>query len=65
MQADLDVHQQCVDHLIDDKEWFIQKAIGWSLRTIAYKQPEWVLSFVEDRPNMSKFAKKEALRRLQ
>jgi 3-methyladenine DNA glycosylase AlkD len=64
MQADLEVHQQCVDHLIDDKEWFIQKAIGWSLRTIGYKQPEWVLSFVEDRPNMSKFAKKEALRRI-
>ena len=63
-QADLQVYLQCVDALLEDSEWFIQKAIGWSLRECGKKEAEWVLSVVEQRPKMSKLARKEALRNL-
>jgi 3-methyladenine DNA glycosylase AlkD len=33
-------------HCAHEKEFFIAKAIGWSLREYAYTDPDWVLSFV-------------------
>ena len=61
---DFQTHQTIVYHLIPDNEWFIQKAIGWSLREIGKKHPEYVLAFCDDRPEMSNFARKEATRNL-
>lgn len=44
-----------------DKEFFIQKAIGWSLRQYAKYQPELVLEFVEQE-ELQGLAKREALK---
>ena len=43
------------------KEFFIQKAIGWSLRQYARSDPEWVLNFVDNHPLMH-LSKREALK---
>ncbi len=44
-----------------DKEFFIQKAIGWSLRQYAKFQPELVKEFVEQE-NLQGLARREALK---
>jgi 3-methyladenine DNA glycosylase AlkD len=46
-----------------NKEFFIQKAIGWSLRQYARTDPEWVLNFVDRHPLMP-LSKREALKHL-
>lgn len=48
---------------LDSKEFFIQKAIGWALRSYSKYNPEWVISFVENNP-LAALSKREALKRL-
>lgn len=53
-----------LEHILltkDDKQFFIQKAIGWALRQISTKHPELVRSFVETHA-ITGLAKREALR---
>jgi len=45
------------------KEFFIQKAIGWSLRQYARTDPAWVLNFVKHQTLMP-LSKREALKHL-
>lgn len=45
------------------KEFFIQKAIGWSLREYAKTDSKWVINFVEEN-GISGLAKREALKHL-
>jgi 3-methyladenine DNA glycosylase AlkD len=49
---------------IQDKEFFIRKAIGWALREYAKVNPNAVLKFVEDHPELSGLSKREALKHL-
>ena len=47
--------------MVDDHEWFIQKAIGWWLRELSKHNPERVWTFLEDyRARMKPFAVREA-----
>lgn len=48
---------------LHDKEFFIQKAIGWSLREYAKTDPQWVLSFVSDK-KVTGLALREATKHL-
>jgi 3-methyladenine DNA glycosylase AlkD len=51
--------------LADDPDWFIQKAIGWWLRTLSAHHPDRVRSFMAEHGlHMKAFARKEALRHL-
>jgi len=51
--------------MMEEKEFFIRKAIGWVLRDIAWREPEEVFRFVvENRPRMSGVTLREAIRRL-
>jgi len=51
--------------MMEEKEFFIRKAIGWVLREIARRDPEEVFRFVaENRPRMSGVTLREATRRL-
>ena len=47
----------------DSKEFFIQKAIGWSLRQAARSYPDWVLEFVGEH-TLPALSKREALKHL-
>ena len=48
-------------HCAGSKEFFIQKAIGWSLREYAKTDPDWVLQFVQKHP-LAALSKREALK---
>lgn len=48
---------------LEDREFFIRKAIGWSLREYAKTAPEWVAAFVAAHAaTMSPLSRREALR---
>jgi 3-methyladenine DNA glycosylase AlkD len=46
------------------REFFHRKAIGWALRDLAWKDPDWVLAFVESHPDLSALSTREALKNL-
>jgi 3-methyladenine DNA glycosylase AlkD len=53
------------DPMLEEKEFFIRKAIGWVLREIARMDPTWVTAWVEQRVHrMSGVTFREAVRRL-
>ena len=46
---------------LDSKEFFINKAIGWSLRDYSKTNSDWVRDFIErHRANMANLSIKEA-----
>jgi 3-methyladenine DNA glycosylase AlkD len=51
-------------HCAGSKEFFIQKAIGWSLREYAKTNPEWVLTFVK-KNQLPALSKREALKHVE
>ncbi|GAA1993377.1 DNA alkylation repair protein [Catenulispora subtropica] len=53
------------DPMVEEREFFIRKAIGWVLREIAYKDPTWVAAWVTARlDRLSGVTFREAVRRL-
>lgn len=54
------------EQLAVDHQWFIQKAIGWWLRSLSKHDPDRVLAFVADHGDKLKnFARKEATRTIK
>lgn len=50
---------------VDDREWFIQKAIAWWLRDLSTHDPDRVRAFLQEfGDRMKPFARKEAARKL-
>jgi 3-methyladenine DNA glycosylase AlkD len=47
-----------------DREFFVAKAIGWALRTHARREPDAVRRFVDDHPELTALARREALKHL-
>lgn len=45
-------------------EFFHRKAIGWALRDLAWKDPDWVEAFVQAHPELSGLSRREALKNL-
>ncbi len=60
----LDILEAAILNVIQQKEFFLQKAIGWSLRQHAKTDPDYVQAFVSTHNNMSNLAKREALKHL-
>lgn len=58
-KTNLDYLTMMIDDDIDTDEFFIQKAIGWSLREYAKTDQEWVAKFIETHKT-TPFATKEA-----
>ena len=53
------------DRMLEEKEFFIRKAIGWVLRETSKKRPELVVEFVGERVDrISGVAIREAVRHL-
>jgi 3-methyladenine DNA glycosylase AlkD len=46
-KTDLGLQQGYIQTLKWNKEFFIQKAIGWSLREVSKWNPEWVRAVVQ------------------
>ena len=50
-----------IHSLLDSKEFFINKAIGWILREYSKTDKDWVIDFVQ-KTNLSKLSSREALK---
>lgn len=51
---------------VDDREWFIQKAVAWWLRDLSRRDPERVRAFLDTHGDRLKpFARREAARHLR
>jgi 3-methyladenine DNA glycosylase AlkD len=67
-ETDLPLLLDCITPNVTDREFFIRKAIGWSLRQYAYSSNEaadWVRRTVEQlSPQLSPLSRREALKNL-
>jgi 3-methyladenine DNA glycosylase AlkD len=54
----------CIEPNIDDREFFLRKAIGWALRQHAKTDPAWVRAFVDSHPRLSPLSRREAVKHL-
>ncbi|MGX7013803.1 DNA alkylation repair protein [Vagococcus silagei] len=54
---------KAIEYDLKTDEFFIQKAIGWSLRQYAKVNPVWVVAYCKQ-TELTPFAKKEALKQL-
>ena len=65
MNTDLELLYSCIEASMDSSEFFLQKAIGWSLREYAWSNPDEVKRFVEaNRDRLSPLSRREALKHL-
>ena len=59
--VDTELLSKIIISLLGSKEFFINKAIGWSLRQYGKFDPEWVIDFVEGTP-LENLSRREALK---
>jgi 3-methyladenine DNA glycosylase AlkD len=60
---DLDLLSACIEPNLADGEFFIRKAIGWSLRQHAWTDPAWVQKYVRrNGDRLSPLSRREALK---
>ena len=59
--VDTEILEHVIHSLLGSKEFFINKAIGWSLRQYAKFNPGWVIEFV-DRTPLENLSRREALK---
>ncbi len=64
-QTDIKLLSAVIENNLGSKEFFINKAIGWALRTYSAFDPKWVEEFVENHADMANLSKKEALRSIK
>jgi 3-methyladenine DNA glycosylase AlkD len=63
-KIDWNVMQDFILKTSGTKEFFINKASGWALREYSKTNPEAVLQFVNDHPDLSSLTKREALKHI-
>ncbi|MCX2748627.1 DNA alkylation repair protein [Arthrobacter sp. MI7-26] len=63
--TDKELLSAVLDANLADKEFFIRKAIGWTLREYAKTDPQWVRDYVETRQaGLSQLSLREAMKHL-
>jgi len=64
-RTDLELLYACIEPSLGDREFFLQKAIGWALRDVAWFNPKEALGYVRaHRSELLPLAKREALKNL-
>jgi 3-methyladenine DNA glycosylase AlkD len=64
-ETDLDLLYACIEPNLDDKRFFIRKAIGWALRSYAWTDPKEIVRYVRaNESRLSGLSKREALRNI-
>ena len=63
-RTDVDRLFAMCDQVASDREFFIAKAVGWALRDTTSFAPTEVQAFVDDHPQLSAVARREAVRGL-
>jgi 3-methyladenine DNA glycosylase AlkD len=65
-RTDLDLLYACIEPNLDDREFFIRKAIGWALRSYAWTDPREVARYVRAKEaRMSGLTRREALKNIE
>lgn len=62
-KTDLKLLEHVINSLLNSKEFFINKAIGWILRDYSRTDANWVIDFVE-RTKLESLSRREALKSL-
>ncbi|GAA3667591.1 DNA alkylation repair protein [Nocardioides ginsengisoli] len=62
-RIDLDLLAAVLEPNLGDGEFFIRKAVGWSLREAARVDPDWVRAYADDHA-LSPLSRREALKHL-
>ncbi|MFN8167276.1 MAG: DNA alkylation repair protein [Candidatus Nanopelagicales bacterium] len=63
--TDRDLLAEVVDANAASPEFFLRKAIGWALRDLAHRDPDWVRSFLAERGDaLSPLSRREAAKHL-
>jgi 3-methyladenine DNA glycosylase AlkD len=61
--TDLPLLYECIQPSLSSKEFFLRKAIGWALRQVAWRDPDEVTRYVNERADaLSPLSKREALK---
>lgn len=64
-RTDVDLLSRVIDANVTDPDFFVRKAIGWSLRDYARSDPDWVKGFVAARvDSLSTLSRREATKHL-
>ena len=63
-EVDTQILSYTINSLLGSKEFFINKAIGWSLRQYSRYNPKWVVEFVDQTP-LEDLSRREASRLLK
>jgi len=64
-KTDTELLTKIIMNKLDSREFFINKAIGWSLRQYAWTNPDWVAAFVrEHEAVLSTLSKREATKHI-
>jgi 3-methyladenine DNA glycosylase AlkD len=64
-RTDLELLFACIEPNLADRDFFIRKAIGWSLRAYAWVDPEPVRRYVEaNRARLSGLSRREAMKNI-
>jgi 3-methyladenine DNA glycosylase AlkD len=62
-ETDTDLLAACIAPSLQRTEFWLRKAIGWSLRAYAWHEPKWVVRYVkEHETELSGLSKREALK---
>ncbi|MGW5051726.1 DNA alkylation repair protein [Actinokineospora sp. NPDC004072] len=62
--TDLTLLTHAIESNIADPDFFLRKAIGWSLRQYARTDATWVRTFVDTHPALSPLSRREAVKHL-
>lgn len=63
--ADLALLTDVIEPNLDDRDFFLRKAIGWALRQYAWSDPKWVRAYVAAHESrLSPLSRREALKNL-
>jgi len=49
---------------LERPEFWLRKAIGWALREVAHRDPDWVRGYVDATPTLSPLSRREATKHL-
>jgi len=63
-ETDLELLTYVIEPNIDDRDFFIRKAIGWALRDVAYVEREWVHDFIDAHPGLAPLSVREATKHI-
>jgi 3-methyladenine DNA glycosylase AlkD len=60
LDTDTDLLTESIEASINERGFFLRKAIGWALREYSKVEPGWVRAFVDSHPELSPLSKREA-----